>query len=122
MDAFLTALAPYLLELLAAILTIIIGWLAALARARWGIEIEARHREALHSALMTGVRHALARGLQEREAVAEATVDYVRTSVPDALSALRPGPQQLIEMAEATVERRLTRDRDLADRLRDGPF
>ena len=32
------------------------------ARARWGIEIEARHREALHSALMTGVRHALARG------------------------------------------------------------
>ena len=56
MDAFLTVLAPHLLELIAAILTIIIGWLAAQGRARWGIEIEARHREALHSVLMTGVR------------------------------------------------------------------
>ena len=122
MDAFLTALAPHLLELFAAILTIIIGWLAAQARARWGIEIEARHREALHSALMTGVRHALARGLQDRKAVAEVAVKYVRASVPDALSALQPGPQQLLEMAEATLEGRLTRDRDASDRLRDGRF
>ncbi len=53
MNAFLTAIAPHFLELIAAIVTIIIGWLAAQARARWGIEIEARHREALHSALMT---------------------------------------------------------------------
>ena len=104
MDAFITALTPHLLELIAAVATIIIGWLAAKARARWGIEIEARHREALHSALMTGVRHALARGLQEREAAAEAAVNYVRTSVPDALRALRPGPQQLVEMAEAKLE------------------
>ena len=32
MDAFLTALAPHFLGLIAAILTIIIGWLAELAR------------------------------------------------------------------------------------------
>ena len=103
MDAFITALAPHLLELLAAILTLIIGWLAAQARARWGIEIEARHREALHSALMTGVRHALARGIDERDAMAKAAVEYVRTSVPDALRALKPGQQQLVEMAEAKL-------------------
>ena len=53
---------------------------------------------------MTGVRYALARGLQERETVAEAAVRYVRTSVPDALGALKPAPQQLIEMAEAKLE------------------
>ena len=105
MDAFLTALTPHLIELIAAIATIILGWLAAQARARWGIEIEARHREALHSALMTGVRHALARGLQGREAVSEAAVNYVRTSVPDALRALKPEPQQLVDMAEAQLER-----------------
>jgi hypothetical protein len=104
MNAFIAALTPHLLELIAAIATIIIGWLAARARARWGIEIEARHREALHSALMTGVRHALARGLQEQDAVAKAAVDYVKTSVPDALGALRPAPQQLIMMAKATLE------------------
>lgn len=104
MDAVLTALAPHLLELIAAILTLIIGWLAVEARTRWGIEIEARHREALHSALMTGVRHALARGLQERDAVAEAAVEYVRISVPDALRALKPETQQLVRMAEAKLE------------------
>ena len=67
---------------MAAILTLIIGWLAAQARARWGIEIEARHREALHSALMTGVRYAVARDLKEPNVDAKAAVDYVRTSVP----------------------------------------
>ena len=105
MDHLLTALAPHLLELIAAVATLVIGWLAAKARARWDIEIEARHREALHSALMTGVRYALARGLQAREDVTEATVDYVRTSVPDALTGLKPDPQQLIRMSEATLEK-----------------
>jgi hypothetical protein len=75
METMLQALAPHLLELIAAILTLIIGWLAAKARVRWGIEIEARHREALHSALMTGVRHALSEGVQGRPAIAEVTVE-----------------------------------------------
>ena len=104
MGALVTAFTPHLLELIAAIATLIIGWLAAKARARWGIEIEARHREALHSALMTGVRYALSRGLQDRKTVAEAAVDYVRSSVPDALRALRPGSHQLVEMAESKLE------------------
>ena len=91
-DALLAALAPHLLELIAALATAIIGWLAAQAKARWGLEIEARHREALHSALMTGVKHALSEGVQGRTAIAEAAVDYVHTSVPDALAALKPQP------------------------------
>ena len=82
MDAFVTALAPHLLELIAAILTIIIGWLAAEARARWGVEIEARHREALHSALTTGVRYALSRGHQDQKAATEAAVDCKRRRAP----------------------------------------
>lgn len=52
-------------------------------------------------AVMTGFMHALSRGLQERDTVAEAAVGHVRTSVPDALRILKPGPQQLVEMAEA---------------------
>jgi hypothetical protein len=104
MNAFFVALAPHLLELIAALVAILLGWLAAQARARWGVEIEARHREALHSALMTGVMHALSRGLHEQDAVAKAAVDYVKTSVPDALRALKPAPQQLLHMAEAKLE------------------
>ena len=83
-DALLAALAPHLLELIAVVATAIIGWLAAQAKARWGLEIEARHREALHSALMTGVKHALSEGVQGRTAIAKSAVDYVYTSVPDA--------------------------------------
>jgi hypothetical protein len=104
MEMILKAMAPHLLELSAAIVTVIIGWLAAKAKTKWGIEIEARHREALHSALMTGVRHALSQGLKDRAAVALAAVEYVEASVPDALSALRPSPHRLIDMAEATLE------------------
>jgi len=104
MNDYLTALTPHLLEMIAAVATFILGWLANWARARWSIEIEARHREALHSALMTGVRHALARGLYDQDGVAKAAVDYVRTSVPDALAALKPRQQLLIEMAAATLE------------------
>ena len=44
--------------------------------------------------------------------MAGAAVDYVQTSVPDAVRALRPGSQQLIDMAEATLESRLTRSRN----------
>jgi hypothetical protein len=102
MDAFLEALAPHLLELIAAIATAILAWAAAKARARWGIEIEARHREALHSALMTGARHALASRLAGQAAV-EATLDYVHASVPDARAALKPDPDHLVDMAEATL-------------------
>ena len=72
--------------------------------ARWGIEIEARHREALHAALMTGVRHALARGAAGAQGGGGSRGDYVRTSVPDALRALRSEPEQLVEMAEAKLE------------------
>jgi len=104
MDELLAALAPHLLELIAALATAIIGWLAAQVKARWGLEIEARHREALHSALMTGVMHALSEGVQGRAAIAKATVDYVHTSVPDALAALKPQPDQLTDMAEAIFE------------------
>ena len=103
-DALLEPLAPHLLELIAAVATAIIAWLAAQAKERWGLEIEARHREALHSALMTGVRHALSEGMQGRTAIARATVDYVRTSVPDALGQLKPSPEQLTNMAEATLQ------------------
>jgi hypothetical protein len=106
MHTILQALAPHLLELIAAILTLIIGALAAKARERWGIEIEARHREALHSALMTGMRHALASGIEGRDSLAEATVAYARASVPNALEALRPSAAHLLDMAEAALERR----------------
>jgi hypothetical protein len=56
------ALLPHALEILGAVLTVLIGWAADAARRNWGIQIEAKHREALQSALLTGARMAIQRG------------------------------------------------------------
>lgn len=95
-------LSPVLLEIVAGLLTALISWAAMTARRKWGLEIEARHREALHSALMTGARMALARGLSGAQA-ADLAVGYAQSSVPDALRHLRPGAVVLQSLASAKV-------------------
>lgn len=102
LTALLQALLPHFLEILGATLTVLIGWAADTARRRWGIEIEARHREALHSALMTGARMAIQRGLTGAKA-AELAVGYAQSSVPGAIRALQPAPEVLSNLARAKV-------------------
>ncbi|MEA5163256.1 hypothetical protein U5903_20925 [Cereibacter johrii] len=98
----LTALMPSLLELAGVALTALIGF-ATVRFQRWtGIQIEARHREALHSAIMTAVRLAVARKLAP-DAATEFVSSYVRNSVPDALRELAPPASTL----DALVRSRL---------------
>lgn len=94
-----------ILPIVATIATAVIGWAAAQARARWGIEIEARQREALHSALMTGAQLALARlGPQASQAaLTAAAVEYAQGSVPGAISGLRPAAGVLSDLALAKI-------------------
>ncbi|SNT29008.1 hypothetical protein SAMN05421763_1091 [[Luteovulum] sphaeroides subsp. megalophilum] len=90
----LTALTPSLLDLAGVALTALIGF-ATVRFQRWtGIQIEARHREALHSAIMTAARVAVARGLT-REVAAEFVSSYVRASVPEAMKRLSPSAETL---------------------------
>ncbi|RHZ90456.1 hypothetical protein D1114_23105 [Cereibacter sphaeroides] len=90
----LIALTPSLLDLAGVALTALIGF-ATVRFQRWtGIQIEARHREALHSAIMTAARVAVARGLT-REVASEFVAAYVRTSVPDALKRLQPSAETM---------------------------
>jgi|APEBP8051073058_1049385.scaffolds.fasta_scaffold27159_2 hypothetical protein len=91
---------PILLQLIAAALGLILLRASEAARARWGIEIEARHREALQSALMSGISAALTRGLRGDAAI-QAGIAYAHDSVPDALAALKPDPKVLRSLAEA---------------------
>ncbi|MFQ6777624.1 hypothetical protein V6Z69_20710 [Cereibacter sphaeroides] len=98
----LTALAPSLLDLAGVALTALIGF-ATVRFQRWtGIQIEARHREALHSAIMTAARVAVARGLT-REVATEFVSSYARASVPEALKRLSPSAETL----EALVRSKL---------------
>ncbi|MDS9468224.1 hypothetical protein RGQ15_11665 [Paracoccus sp. MBLB3053] len=103
MDAFMHAVLPQLLEIAGLILTAVLTWAAAKAKAKWGIEIEARHREALHSAIMTGINLALSKGLTAQAAV-DAALDYATKSVPDAIGALKPSAETIADLAKAKLQ------------------
>lgn len=66
------------------VVTALIAWVATAIKKQTGIEIEAKHREALHSALMTGARLALAKQLTGAKAI-EVIGGWVIEAVPDAL-------------------------------------
>ena len=101
-EEMLEALSPLLLEALAALLTLFIGWISVMAHRKFGIEIEARHREALHSAIMMGVLRAVELG-GDRNAIVEEALLYAKRSVPDAIRALANEDGILWELAEAKL-------------------
>ena len=103
LDTILTAAVPGVLELVGVILTGIIGWAATRARAKWGIEIEARHREALQSALLNGARLAMDRQLTGKAAI-DLVLTFIRSSVPDAIGNLKASPEVLTDLARAKLE------------------
>lgn len=102
-STFITAATPGLLELMSVAITALIGWAVAKASKKWGIEIEAKHREALHSALMNAARLALSHQLTGDKAVSM-IVDYARQSVPDAIGNLKAPSNVLNDLARAKLE------------------
>ncbi len=103
MQSIITAASPHILELLGVLLTGIIGWAAAAVRKKWGIEIEARHREAMHSALLTGAQLALKHELTGKAAV-DLILRYVVSSVPDAIKGLGASHEVMTDLAKAKLE------------------
>lgn len=103
LDAFMTAAAPSVIDLIGLALTGIIGWAAAVARKKWGIDIEAKHREALHSALFTGAQLALKQNLTGKAAL-DLILRYIRESVPDAIGGLGATKEVLTDLAKAKIE------------------
>ena len=103
MKEIIVAAAPGLIELFGVALAALLGWAANTARKRWGIEIEAKHREALHSALMTGAQLALKHELTGRTAI-ELVLRYISSSVPGAIESLKATPEVLTDLAKAKLE------------------
>lgn len=94
MDDLISTLTPSLIELAGAMLAFAISAAAVRFHRLTGLQIEARHREALHSAIMTAARTAVARGLT-RDVATEFVAAYVKASVPDALRHLAPPAEAL---------------------------
>lgn len=98
-----------------ALLAVVIGFVCAKLYAFLGINIEAKHREALHSALMTGVNAGLAKVSDliggkavdvKSSAVAEA-VNYVMGAVPDAVKFFGLTEAKLTDMVTAKLQGQL---------------
>ncbi len=80
---------PTILELGGIVLAVVLARVSLAAKNRLGLDIEKRHQDALHSALMSEVRAALQRRSVGDAIVTEA-VKYAQSSVPDAIAKLSP--------------------------------
>lgn len=78
---------PHILEAVSVIVAALIARAALAFTAKTGIEVQARHREALQQAIMSGINMALSKSMAPNLA-AEAAVDHAFLSVPDAITAL----------------------------------
>ncbi|MDO6587316.1 hypothetical protein Q4543_17530 [Salipiger sp. 1_MG-2023] len=99
---------PAIVALFGALLTAIINSAAATLKAKTGIEIEARHRDALHAAILSGVNVALSEGLEPSELL-ERGVAYAKRSVPDAIQHFAPSDDMLRDMVKAKAEQAIGR-------------
>ena len=100
-EDFLAVAVPTILPIVGTALAWVIGHAARVASERWGVEIEARHRDALHSAILSGIEAAIRRNVPAAD-VPAAALGYVKRSVPDAVRKLRAGDDVLVDLIEAS--------------------
>lgn len=126
-DSIQNILQPIIVDYAVWLILGVLAWFLRRLPERWQIEIEAKHRDALHSALNTGVGLAID-ALQKHPSIAAPDraageiVSYARQSVPAAIRRLGPSQEQLEQMARAKLQERLDaltgRDR-LSEALRE---
>lgn len=104
---------PYMVELFLTGIFALAVLVAKWAKAKWNIdaearlkEIEARHRAALHSAILSGVSGLVPKFGEKLEVKVGSEelakiLRYIRDSVPDAISALNPTPDVVAKIATA---------------------
>lgn len=126
LDSIQNIIQPIIVDLLLMLVLAIIGWAASFLPARFRLDIQQRHRDALHAALSTGVGLAIDT-MQKHPTIAVpdmaigVVLDYVERSVPEAIRKLGPSRAQLEDMARSKLQQQvdtvLGRDR-LAEALR----
>ena len=125
LDSIQSIIQPILVELLLTLILAVLAWFLRLLPERFRVDIEAKHRAALHSAIDTGVG-LLIDTMQKHPTIAApdmaigTVLDYVERSVPDAIRKLGPSRAQLEDMARSKLQQQvdvvLGRDR-LAEAL-----
>ena len=99
-----------IISIIGLMLTFIVNRAAAAFTMATGIQIEARHREALHEAVMTAVESGMMHGPEVGMSTLRAhVVAHLRESVPDALMALTPGDGVLDRLIERYAREALSK-------------
>ena len=100
LETLWAAVSPAILEVLSAIVMLSITLVAQRLHKAYGLTIEQRHREALHTAIVSGVRAAMARGDKD---AARSAVEHALASTPDAVKALGASDGVLYGIAQAKL-------------------
>lgn len=109
-DTIQNIIQPLLTEYIGLLILGVITWAMSKLPTRLRLDIEQRHRDALHRAIDTGIGLVFD-SLQKHPGVAvpdmavTQIIKYVRASVPDALERLAPSQAQLEAMARAKLAR-----------------
>ena len=112
LDSIAVVLQPLVTEYLFLLALAGAGWLLRRLPERHRMEIEEKHRQALHKALETGVALALEAAKRHPKAVVldlavSEVAGYVHRSVPEALRRLAPSQAHLEQMAKAKLRQHL---------------
>lgn len=101
------ALAPLISDLFYMGAFALLAWLANKYRVKWLLDIEANHRDALHSALRTAVGSAAAKfgplTIDTHSTTAAYILNMVKSSVPDALKYFGVSDDWLLKAANAKL-------------------
>jgi hypothetical protein len=102
-EEFWATVTPALLSFLSVAVPAILSYIAYVVQG-WVAKVkEGKDREALHSALNTGIKSAETSSLDSEAKVLYA-VNYARKSVPDAIANLAPSPEVMTKLAQSKLE------------------
>lgn len=102
--------AEFIAAVASGVLIALLGWIAAIIKRKVGIDIDAKHRETLHSALMTGVTAGLVKienaapgTIDVKSALIAAGIDWAGQAASDAIKHFGVTPAQLETLAASKV-------------------
>ena len=107
-SGFFGWLRPYAVEIMGLVITTAIGWATKKFHDLTGIEIEAKHREALQSALRNGAKLVIDKMPQggtidvKNPAIASG-IRYVLESVPDAVAYFDLSPEKIADLLKPKI-------------------
>lgn len=100
----------FVAALVSGVLIALLGWIAALIKRKIGVDIDAAHRETLHSALMTGVTAGLTKlgtklpgTVDVKSALVAEGVTWAEQAAADAIAHFGLTPEQVETLAASKV-------------------